>query len=1098
MTHTTSPKSSATRHDDPLVLTGIFGDFELADLVGRDGPFSLYRARQISLDRPVTLRILVEDRASIERAGLLRREAEAANQLDHPAALRVFEVGAFGGTPFLAMETVDGELLSERLEFGPLPPRQAAEITIQLAETLLHAHEKNVVHGCLRPEAVWITADQKVRVCGFGQVIRLDTTDAGEPATFVRYLAPEQAGGGGVVGKQADIYGLGAVLYSMLTGRSPHQRSTLEGTLRAIRQSTPVAPSRLVPTVPRELDAICARCLHRNPRRRYGSERSLARLIADLHRYLSGKPVRGASPDPWQFLRLAFRRNRRLLAAATLVALAVLAPAWWDRDRRRSEWNVLARDDATPAEYSRAERYFERMRLNDPGDSEAVSGLALAHFRTGRIEEAASLIPGFIVPSGAPESAAIVAIWPGANDEWASTQKLTRALIGLHQGHWADGHMAVKSSRWSVRARSEVERSLYAECAALMTDDSLLLAAIRAGDRNAIYAAADRAPTPELVQALVERLLPSHDPEVRLAYGDARSDTAAAARWVLSKQSPDWPAHEGAARAIPALAAHLGALSVETRKQVADLLRKIDPNWAKSPQARKAIPRLVLRLADLGAARDQSTGVAEAELATLGALEQIDLQWRRSPEIKEILPVLRARLDGFTASRPADRRFAAALAAADVVAMIGPSAADLVPALREKLLHPSERVRIEAFRILAAVEPSWPATAWGKPAHKFVIACLRHANAEVRRVAAEALGRIAAPGGIPAVPDLMVAMTDPDVAVVRAAEAALYRLDLSARWALPPEQAAAALLEYFRGAWHTLYNEENGAHLPGRGRDSVCTFAGADFSLVQNGLLKQKSILRNVAVVAHNLEVDFVDQQGDRQGEVWTAIVRVEYDRLTWCGRYARTGKARPSAIFTDPEDGCAIRCVIRAAWPDLAWLRVDAGRKAVPKLAERLHDADPVVRVRTAWLLARFGSDAASAVPALIERLADRTIVDVPRAADPPALSPIGRDRVNCFTAVVQALNAIDANWVRLPQARNVAPTLIESMAAETNAADPDVAGGIVESASVLDRIDPNWPGSEAAAMHRRAWKAWAQDERSPALQRLGARILVRLDAGK
>src|SRR5262249_10801830 len=141
------------------MTTTRFGDFELLKRAGRDGPFLFFRARQISLARPVLLKVLPERTRTLERADLLRREAQASDRLDHPSIVRVYEHGIVGGAPYLAQAPVEGEPLTERLKGGAVPPRLALDLTRQLAEAVAHAHDRHVLHGSLRPEAVWLTRD---------------------------------------------------------------------------------------------------------------------------------------------------------------------------------------------------------------------------------------------------------------------------------------------------------------------------------------------------------------------------------------------------------------------------------------------------------------------------------------------------------------------------------------------------------------------------------------------------------------------------------------------------------------------------------------------------------------------------------------------------------------------------------------------------------------------------------------------------------------------------------------------------------------------------------------------------------------------------
>jgi serine/threonine protein kinase len=195
--------------------------------------------------------------ASLERTALLRREAEAANRLDHPGVARAYDVGEVAGSPYLALAFTEGELLSERLKAGPLKPRLVVELIRQLAEALMHAHERGLVHSALRPEVVWLMRDGQARLAGFGCPVRFEEIDLEGTAGFAGYLAPEQAGGRGSVGRSTDVHGLGALFYAMLTGSPPHRGATPTETFRLIRSQAPLKPSRLHPGLSPILDTIC-------------------------------------------------------------------------------------------------------------------------------------------------------------------------------------------------------------------------------------------------------------------------------------------------------------------------------------------------------------------------------------------------------------------------------------------------------------------------------------------------------------------------------------------------------------------------------------------------------------------------------------------------------------------------------------------------------------------------------------------------------------------------------------------------------------------------------------------------------------------------
>src|SRR5262249_13161055 len=154
------------------------------------------------------------------------------------------EQGSHAGVPFLATAHADGAPLSELLKTAPLPPRTALDLTRQLAEAVAHAHEHGVIHGSLRPAAVWVTPAGEARLSGFGGPVTCEPAPPAAVADFAGSLPPERAGARGAVGKPTDAYGLGALLYFMLTDSPPHQGATAHETFRLIRTVPPVPPSR--------------------------------------------------------------------------------------------------------------------------------------------------------------------------------------------------------------------------------------------------------------------------------------------------------------------------------------------------------------------------------------------------------------------------------------------------------------------------------------------------------------------------------------------------------------------------------------------------------------------------------------------------------------------------------------------------------------------------------------------------------------------------------------------------------------------------------------------------------------------------------------
>ena len=222
-----------------------------------------------------------------------RSEAEAAANLDHPGIVPIYEVGEHEGQHYFSMGYIEGQSLAQRLIDGPLPPREAAALLLEVAEAIAHAHRRGVIHRDLKPSNILIDADGYPRVTDFGLAKRVQTdsglTRSGQIMGTPSYMPPEQAAGKrGEVGPPADIYALGATLYAMIIGRPPFQAATAMDTVLQVLNDEPVPPRRLDATIPRDLETICLKCLEKVPGKRYAGA---AGLGEDLRRFLAGEPI---------------------------------------------------------------------------------------------------------------------------------------------------------------------------------------------------------------------------------------------------------------------------------------------------------------------------------------------------------------------------------------------------------------------------------------------------------------------------------------------------------------------------------------------------------------------------------------------------------------------------------------------------------------------------------------------------------------------------------------------------------------------------------------------------------------------------------------
>jgi WD40 repeat protein len=252
-----------------------------------------------------------------------RAEADAVARLQHPNIVQIFDVGEAAGRPFLAFELVEGESLAASIGGTPKPARSAAEIVLNLARAVEYAHGRGVIHRDLKPSNVLLTLDGQPKVMDFGLAKRLFVESArtgydsvlGTPS----YMAPEQARGQSRdVGPWSDVYGLGAILYELLTGRPPFKAETALETLRQVTATEVVPPNRLVSSVPRDLETICLKCLEKDPARRY--ERA-GNLADDLRCFLAGAPIRARRIHAWERV---WKWARRRPAIASLSALCLV------------------------------------------------------------------------------------------------------------------------------------------------------------------------------------------------------------------------------------------------------------------------------------------------------------------------------------------------------------------------------------------------------------------------------------------------------------------------------------------------------------------------------------------------------------------------------------------------------------------------------------------------------------------------------------------------------------------------------------------------------------------------------------------------------
>ncbi len=355
-----------------------FGDYEIERELARGGMGVVFRARQISLNRRVALKmILAGQLANDTDVKRFYTEAEAAANLDHPGIVPIFEVGQHEGQHYFSMGFVEGQSLSQRLTEGPLPCRQAAALMVAVAEAIDYAHQHGVIHRDLKPGNILLDPEGNPRVTDFGLAKKIEgdsgLTGSGQIMGTPSYMPPEQAGGQrGAVGPAADVYALGATLYALITGRPPFQAATAMDTVLQVLSDEPVLPRRLNPSIPLDLETISLKCLEKEPGRRYASAAALA---ADLRRFLAGEPIAARPVTRLERLAKWARRKPTLAAAYTLGLLAVLlggfggTAVWqWRAAERARDAAKSAQTEAEQARDTAKSAKAEAERQRDRAD----------------------------------------------------------------------------------------------------------------------------------------------------------------------------------------------------------------------------------------------------------------------------------------------------------------------------------------------------------------------------------------------------------------------------------------------------------------------------------------------------------------------------------------------------------------------------------------------------------------------------------------------------------------------------------------------------------------------------------------------------------
>jgi tetratricopeptide (TPR) repeat protein len=395
--------SEPSASDPPRPAVEIPG-YTILGRIGGGGMGVVYKARHLRLDRVVALKMIrAGAQASVSELARFRTEAQAEARLQHPNIVQVFEVGEANGQPFLCMEFVEGDTLASLIDGTPWPAVPVARLVEILARAIDAAHRQGIVHRDLKPGNILLSepgalptgAGQPVRnapgsygftpkITDFG-LAKMLADDQGQTETGAflgspSYAAPEQAGAHkNAIGPHTDIYSLGAVLYELLTGRPPFKGATMLNTIRQVLDQAPVSPRLLNPSVPPDLEAICLKCLEKNPARRY---RSAADLAEDLRRWQHHEPTQARPPGAVGRAGRWCRRHPALTTIAAVIVLGVLGMGWQWREAVAA--SRLAEEQRESAE--QAGELAEKRRQE--AEEEAAAAREMASFLGGILEDA--------------------------------------------------------------------------------------------------------------------------------------------------------------------------------------------------------------------------------------------------------------------------------------------------------------------------------------------------------------------------------------------------------------------------------------------------------------------------------------------------------------------------------------------------------------------------------------------------------------------------------------------------------------------------------------------------------------------------------------
>ena len=315
---------------EPSAIGSIIGNYEVLSVLGKGGMGIVYKARHVTLNRIVALKMILHGlhggSTAIQR---FLAEARAVAALQHPGIVQIFEIAENNGLPYFSLEFVEGEDLHSTLKGAPWSAKPAAEMVANLCDAMQYAHDHQILHRDIKPANILLDAEKRPKISDFGLAKKVDSGDQvtqdGAVMGTPSYMPPEQArGDSAAISHRSDIYSLGAVLYQLITGRAPFVSDSMMDTLVQVIHRDPVQPRELQPGVPIDLETICCKALQKEPANRYQSCKELA---DDLRRYVRGEPILARPISRGERLTRWCRRNPKIAWPTAIAGFFVIATA---------------------------------------------------------------------------------------------------------------------------------------------------------------------------------------------------------------------------------------------------------------------------------------------------------------------------------------------------------------------------------------------------------------------------------------------------------------------------------------------------------------------------------------------------------------------------------------------------------------------------------------------------------------------------------------------------------------------------------------------------------------------------------------------------